>query len=195
MIRPTRTLATVLLAASLGVTSLGVSAASAADTPPAGGSCNAGNSSFPSSFLPTANPGRIVGISEGHVLVTNPNSGRQVTWVQIFGRVPGDSAHDIAGALNSAMNKAEERFDSKGKGDISDTADNRFFRVQKFSNGYGVVSTGGGVVAVYRSKKKANAVANALDAEAERQAERHGLNKAEPCVAPDFDPRSEGWPY
>ncbi len=191
MIRPARTIATVLLAASFGVTGLGATAASAADAPPAGGNCSAPSGDIPNSFLPPANPGEILGSEAGHVHIRNPNDNRRDQWVKIFSYVGGTTADEIAGHLNDAMSRAERRFDRNGKGDTSDTSENTYFRTQKFSNGYGVVSTGGGVVAVYDSEDKANAVANALDDEAEEQAEEHGVDGADPCVAPDLDPRDD----
>ncbi len=196
MIRPARTLTAILASAALGIATFGVAAASAEEptSPPPGGTCTApSGDAGVKPFLPTANPGGFHGTSEGHVYVRIPNGeGKQSQWDRLFSYVGGENAHQIASDLSSVLDKAERRFDRNGSGDTSDTSDNKHFRTQKFRNGYGVVSNGGGVVGVYDTEEKANAVANALEEEMEKQTEEHG-DSADPCVDnTPFDPQSEG---
>lgn len=199
MIRSTRTVPSLLLAATIGFSLIGTSPASAASNEDGSsnnspGECQAptGNTGF-DSFLPNVKAGGFKSDMGGNVFITSPGSGGaggRNSWDELFEHLGYEIGKDVVDDFNDTQDKAERDFDRKGKGDISSTKDNKHFKTMQVKNGFAVRSTNaGGVVGVYESEEKANAVANALEEEMEKQTEEHGSN-GEPCIL-IFDPRSE----
>ncbi|MGH1505378.1 MAG: hypothetical protein ACRBI6_17640 [Acidimicrobiales bacterium] len=117
-------------------------------------------------FGPPIEPGTIKSIVEGHghvVIASGPKPG----WDTLFSNVGAEDAASYAERLNDTMHKAERQFDRKGKGNLNSPAEGGKFGVDQVGSRWVVHGPNGGVVGVYDSEGKANAVANALNEEAD----------------------------
>ena len=127
---------------------------------------------------PTDNPFTALTRPQGfEVAVENPGH-KTSMFPALVGFDNHGDASSFAKDLFGTLKKAEKRFD-KGKGDTSDPEAGDPFQVMATPNGEYMVHVDGVEVATYKNKKKANAVANALNDEVEKR------KLADECYDPD----------